>query len=129
MENKLKFLIIDDNEIDGLITAKLLEIHLQQTDVHYTESCEKGLKWIKTNRIPEEETLIILLDIRMPDMDGFEFLEIIDKLDETLTKNIQVFMLSSTLYAEDYQLAEKNKFVKTLLSKPLPVKELMGFIS
>ena len=62
-------------------------------------------------------------------MDGFEFLGIIDKMDETLTKNIQVFMLSSTLYAEDYQLAEKNRFVKRLLSKPLPVKELMGYIS
>ncbi len=128
MKNKLKFLLVDDNEIDGLITSKLLEIHLHPEAIQYTDSCEKGLNWLKTTRIADDEVVVILLDIRMPGIGGFEFLQLLDEMDTSITNKVQVIMLSSTLNPADYQLAEENNYVKKLLSKPVPAKELLQYI-
>ncbi|HXL58610.1 MAG TPA: response regulator, partial [Chitinophagaceae bacterium] len=101
MENKLKFLVIDDNEIDRLVTGQLLKIHLKTVNVHYAGTGEDGIEWLKENNEGADYMLFILLDISMPEMDGLKFLEAIEKLDDQLKKNINVFMLSSTLNSDE----------------------------
>ena len=64
----------------------------------------------------------------MPEMDGFEFLTAYEKFSEDFKNNTQIFMLSSTLDPEDISRAKNNKYVKTLLSKPLPIKEFCEMI-
>jgi len=128
MENKLKFLVIDDNEIDRLVTGRLLKIHLKTVNVHYATTGRDGIEWLKANNESVDYMLFILLDIRMPGMDGFKFLEAIEKLDNRLKKNINVFMLSSTLNRDELKRAMCSKYVKRLFIKPLPVKELVDFI-
>jgi response regulator RpfG family c-di-GMP phosphodiesterase len=59
----------------------------------------------------------------MPEMDGFEFLLKYEMLSEELKKETQIFMLSSTLDPNDITRAKNNTYVKTLLSKPLPIKK------
>ena len=81
MKNELKpnferIMIIDDNQIDLYIFSKLLtKNNFCETILQYT-SAEKALKYIVENQ--ENNLLmpqIIFLDIYMPLMDGFEFLE------------------------------------------------------
>ena len=59
----------------------------------------------------------------MPEMDGFEFLLAYEMLSGELKKETQIFMLSSTLDPNDITRAKNNTYVKTLLSKPLPIKK------
>lgn len=120
---KFKFLLIEDNLIDQLVTSQLLKKKLGLTEVIITNNGIEGMQWLYANEITFDDPLIILLDIRMPEMDGFEFLTEFEKLPENFKAKTQIFMLSSTLDSEDIQRAKKNKYVKSLLGKPFPVNE------
>lgn len=122
------FLIIDDNAIDQIIATQLLKKALGATKINSASNGNEAIKWIRNHRSSFSESLIILLDIKMPEMDGFDFLTKYDTLTEELKKETQIFMLSSTLDPFDIQRAKSNPYVKALLSKPLPIKEFRDLI-
>ena len=121
-----KFLIIDDNEIDRLITSRLLHSR-GITDIHEATGGMEGIAWIKDHIDNLGQRLIILVDIMMPGMDGFQFIDAFDGLDASLRKITQVFMLSSTLDPRDIQRVESHQTVTELLSKPLSIAKLSSF--
>jgi CheY-like chemotaxis protein len=123
MRANYKILIIDDNIIDQIVTKQLLRKTLGITEISTANNGKEGIQWLRNNKSNSDESLIILLDIKMPEMDGFEFLLVFEMLSEELKKETQIFMLSSTLDPNDITRAKNNKYVKTLLSKPLPIKE------
>jgi CheY-like chemotaxis protein len=123
MRANYKVLIIDDNIIDQIVTKQLLRKTLGITEISTANNGKEGIQWLRNNTNNSDESLIILLDIKMPEMDGFEFLLVFEMLSEELKKETQIFMLSSTLDPNDITRAKNNKYVKTLLSKPLPIKE------
>lgn len=120
---EFKFLLIEDNVIDQLVTSQLLKKNLEIAEVNIANNGVEGIQWLHENKIGFNELLVILLDIRMPEMDGFEFLSEYEKLPEQYKKKTQIFMLSSTLDSEDIQRAKNNNYVQSLLEKPLAVKE------
>lgn len=93
------------------------------TESYAVSSGKDGITWLENSNIGPEDKLIILLDIKMPEMDGFAFLEEFEKLDKKNSNQIMIFMLSSTLDPKDKTRAENNIFVKKLLSKPLSTEE------
>ena len=123
-----KFLIIDDNEIDRLITSKLLNSR-GITDIVTAANGTEGIQWIKDHVTNVGHCLIILVDIMMPGMDGFQFMEAFDSLDASFKKVTQVFMLSSTLDPRDIKRAESLTTVKELLSKPLSMAKLTSLVA
>lgn len=123
MKHNFKILIIDDNIIDQIVTKKLLQKNLNLTESYAVSSGKDGITWLENSNIGPEDKLIILLDIKMPEMDGFAFLEEFEKLDKKNSNQIMIFMLSSTLDPKDKTRAENNIFVKKLLSKPLSTEE------
>ena len=129
MKQNYKILIIDDNIIDQIVTKQLLKKTLGITDISTANNGKEGIQWIRDHKSNTEESLIILLDIKMPEMDGFEFLLEYETLPEELKKETQIFMLSSTLNPNDIARAKNNQYVKNLLSKPLPVKEFGEMIN
>lgn len=127
MGSTCKFLIIDDNEIDRMITSRLL-VNGGMTDVHAVNSATEGLAWITQHVKGIGNVLVVLVDIMMPGMDGFQFMEAFDKLDASIKRMTRVFMLSSTLDPRDINRAASNATVRDLLSKPLPVAKLSAAV-
>lgn len=128
MKQNYKVLIIDDNVIDQIVNKQLLKKQLNLTEIYAVNSGKQGLEWLGNFKNEIQYQLIILLDVKMPQMDGFEFLEEYKKLDKELTSQIIIFMLSSTLDPLDKKRAKNNSYVKTLLSKPLAVDELCSLL-
>jgi CheY-like chemotaxis protein len=122
------FLVIDDSYIDRLVSGMLIRHAYNATDVYEVSGGQSGLDWLKNEGSRSELPILILLDIMMPQMNGFEFLEHFEQLDASLRDRITIVMLSSTLDLEDTQRARKHPSVKKLLGKPLSANELRPFI-
>ncbi|HEY0652475.1 MAG TPA: response regulator [Chryseosolibacter sp.] len=116
------FLIVDDSYIDRLVSGMLVKRTFNIHDVHEAVGGNEALEFLKTHPIPGK--LIILLDIMMPRMNGFEFLEHFEKLDETTRTKIDIVILSSTFDDSDIRRGNAHPAVKKMLSKPLSANEL-----
>jgi CheY-like chemotaxis protein len=127
MQNKSKkVMLIDDNDIDLKINAKLISLTKLFDEIIICQSGEEALDYLnKYLQEPDKLPEFILLDIQMPEMDGFEFLEHYKRFPE----KCPVAMLSSTLDFGDIQRAEANPYVVKLLKKPLSPNELANLLA
>lgn len=130
LSKRKRVMLIDDNEIDLKINAKIISLAKLFEEIIICNSGEEALDHIHKN-LQQQENLpdFILLDIQMPDMDGFEFLEHYKRLPKQFTDKCPVAMLSSTLDFGDIKKAEANLYVVKLLKKPLSPAELAAVLA
>lgn len=121
MEPKPIFLIIEDNLIDQLVITQLLKKVLEIDQIVIANNGKEGIEWLTTQK--KNQSLIILLDIQMPIMNGFEFLDAFEKLNKEIRKEIQIYVLSSTLDPDELEHISKNDNVTGFLNKPFPIEE------
>lgn len=131
MPNKTgKVLLIDDNDIDLKINSKVIKLSNFFDEIILCQSGQEGIDYITKNlETPELLPDFILLDIQMPEMDGFEFLEIYKNFPRTFLDNCRLAILSSTLDFGDIKKAEANPLVIKLLKKPLYPNELQELLN
>jgi len=123
-------LLIDDDTINNFIVSNTL---VQLAISEKLEICvdgEEAIQYLK-ERInnPEELPEIIFLDINMPVMDGWEFLNEFEKFFPSIKKRIDVYMVSSSVYHDDIIRSRGYSFIKEFISKPLTKEKLSGIHS
>ena len=124
-----KVMLIDDNEIDLKINSKIISLAKLFDEIIICQSGEEGLDYLNKYILnPEKLPNFLLLDIQMPEMDGFEFLDYYKRLPKNFTSRCPIAMLSSTLDFGDIKRAEANAHVVKLLKKPLLAIELAALI-
>ena len=122
-------MLIDDSAIDLKIHSKILSLHYVGLDIITFLSGAEALMHLKKFKdLPDQLPDLILLDIQMPEMDGFEFLNRFTKLPPIIIDKCAVVMLSSTLDYGDTIRAQANRHVIKLLKKPLNPVELKRII-
>jgi len=114
-------LLIDDNYIDNFVTTKILESGNFAENVIIRQSPDDAIESLRAGSVKPDA---IFLDIRMPMMSGFEFLEAYDKLSLENKEDIKIFMLSSSLDPTDIKKSLINKHVSHFLHKPVTHKAL-----
>jgi CheY-like chemotaxis protein len=113
-------LLIDDNYIDNFVTRKILEGSNFAEEIIVLRSANDAINSLKEGQLKPD---VIFLDIRMPLMSGFEFLEEYDKIDMD-KDNVKIFMLSSSLDPLDLRKSTDNKYITQFIHKPLTQKAL-----
>jgi CheY-like chemotaxis protein len=108
-----KILLVDDDAAANYLSKELLESLHAAKEIEIAENCLRALELIKQSDCAD----IILLDIKMPGLDGFDFLEKLKSL--ALSKKIKVVMLTSSLRPEDKLRAFSYKAVVDYFEKPL----------
>lgn len=120
-----KIMIIDDNDIDSYITSALIKKNNFTNDLLGFDSGFKAIEYLEKNKDNNEELPdLILLDIYMPLMDGFEFLDLIEKIDPAITKKCKICIISSSIDDNDIIKARLDKNIYTFISKPLTAELL-----
>jgi len=127
MPAKPVFLLIEDNLIDQLVINQLLKKVLHVEEIYITNNGKEGLEWL-LNNWKLHSSIIIILDVQMPVMNGFEFLDEYAKLDIEIKKENQIYVLSSTLDPDEIKQISDSKYVTDFLGKPFPIEEFRSKI-
>ncbi len=121
--------LIDDDDIFVFLTKKAIE------DTNLVELIKvfgnglDAINFLKENcdnvdSLPE----IILLDLSMPIMDGWQFLDQFTKLIPKIEKKITIYICSSSISPSDVLLAKKNNAVSDYIIKPVTKEKLIELI-
>jgi CheY-like chemotaxis protein len=116
-----KCLLIDDNYIDNFVTRRILESSNFAEEIAVRQSANEAISALKDGSVKPD---VIFLDLRMPLMNGFEFLNEFEKIEFEGKDNIKIFMLSSSLDPTDVKRSTENKYVVQFIHKPLTHKIL-----
>ena len=119
-------LIIDDNEDDLYFTSLVLNRCGVTYEPKTFESAEKALDWLSSD--PQPKSQIILLDINMPGMDGFDFLNGFEALPASVKDGAAIVMLTSSEDRGDRKRAEQFSSVRGYLTKPLDRQAAAGLV-
>ena len=121
MNKKLScILLIDDDRATNFLNKMILDQMGCCERVVAVESGPEGLDFLKTKidgKYPHPE--LLFLDINMPGMNGWEFLEQYKSLDEEIRAQVVLMMLTTSLNPDDFNRAEDLPEVKGYLNKPL----------
>jgi len=129
MKKKLNcVLLIDDNPDDNFFHEREIKKNDIATHIVTMNSGSDALSFIKSQADNMDmRPDLIFLDINMPGMNGWEFLEQYELLDKELQNGIIIVMLSTSENPDDIAMAKKWSFVFGFFSKPLS-KEILKII-
>lgn len=124
--NKVNIYLIDDSEIDLFLHEKLITISGISDKIHCYHDPKTALEILGSEDVWPD---VILLDISMPNMDGFGFLKEYVLLPEEKRGKTRVYMVSSSLNEADLMGAEQHPCVKGFIQKPMNMDDLKELIA
>lgn len=112
-------LLVDDDELVNTLNTIMLRKSGYVDQIQSVDSGDKGLEILAQYENENVAPAIILIDINMPGLSGWEFLEIFKTRFLFFKQKCIICMLSSSLNPHDRQRAEKSDLVDFYFTKPL----------
>lgn len=117
-------LLIDDNELDNFINEKILESNHFAKKIYINTSARGAIEFLNNIITMGEDVAgkypeVIFVDINMPIMDGFQFIEHFKRNQEESIHKPKIVILTSSVYHEDKQKANEISKDIIFLNKPL----------
>lgn len=124
MEDKNKIVyVVDDDEIFHFIIKKMLDQQSNHLVVTSFLCAEEALEQL-SNNTPSTLPSLIILDMNMQRMNGWDFIEAYRDLKPTLENNIPIIMCSSSIDVRDLQKVQRTPELMAYITKPLDKNKL-----
>jgi len=123
-------LLVDDDDVTNFLSREMLRIYMPSPKIDTTLNGQEAIDYLLSRADdPEQLPDIILLDINMPVMDGWEFLAEFEKLKRPGFEKIHIIMFTSSVYYEDIGKAKTYSIVTDIFSKPLDESKIKAIIA
>jgi CheY-like chemotaxis protein len=120
-----KVCIIDDDEIYTSVVRKIIFRSGLAADAIFFPNGQDAIDFFQANfTLPETLPDMILLDINMPVLDGWQFLDIFTEINPHDAKKIPIFIVSSSIDEKDYLKAKSYREVVDYIVKPVNIDSL-----
>jgi response regulator RpfG family c-di-GMP phosphodiesterase len=128
MSQGLSIMLIDDSIVDLFLHERFITLKSIARQISKFDYAGNAIKYLNDSDEAGWPD-VILLDIQMPLMDGFDFLNKYEGLPEKYRQNCHIIMVSSSLDYGDISKARANSQVLELLKKPLNIDELISLLN
>jgi len=125
MSKYKRCILIDDSKADLFIAKLIIQKCNLESEIVELNNGEEALEWFQANQ--DIKDTLVLLDINMPIMNGFEFLDSIKPI--TFHSSVDVYLLSSSTHPEDQKRAKDYDLVKSYLVKPIKRETILELIN
>ncbi|HWW40672.1 MULTISPECIES: response regulator [Pedobacter] len=127
MDSKINLLVIDDDDINIFIIKKIVEKTGFAVNMVSKSNGQLAIDYlVQVLKDDEPFPQLMLIDINMPVLNGWEFIEAYERMD--VSKRSDLYMLSSSVYENDIEKAKTYKIVKGFISKPLSIDRLIELL-
>ena len=109
--------LVDDDEVINMVHSEVIKRIVDGVQLEVFQSGTQLIEYLKSSQ--DQKLDVIFLDIRMPEMDGFEVLEKLESMPNSISNNTKLYVLSSTLDDRDLSRAKSNPLVTDFIGKPL----------
>ncbi|CAD5268671.1 MULTISPECIES: response regulator [unclassified Imperialibacter] len=123
-----RIILVDDDEISNFLSISLIRKIDPEIEIIPFKNGKEALDYLKNEGLSKRKSNLILLDIRMPVMNGFEFLEEIRNTNLKIKDSMRVVMLSSSDNPRDLEKA-KSFEVLGYINKPLKEESISTYLS
>ncbi|WP_339810286.1 response regulator [uncultured Imperialibacter sp.] len=123
-----RIILVDDDEISNFLSISLIKKIDPEIEIIPFRNGKEALDYLQNESLSKRRSNLILLDIRMPVMNGFEFLEEVHNSDLRIKDSMRVVMLSSSDNPRDLERAKSFK-VLGYINKPLKEESISTYLS
>lgn len=128
LDNKINLLVIDDDDINIFIIKKIVEKTGYDIDMVAKTNGQLAIDYISDTLANNKEKFpnLVLIDINMPVMNGWEFVEAYTTIENT--PDADLYILSSSVYENDIEKTKNYPNVNGFISKPLSIERLIELL-
>lgn len=124
MANYKRCVLIDDSKADLFIAKLIIQKCNLDSEIVELNNGEEAMNWFLANQ--DIQDTLVLLDINMPVMNGFELLDSIKNIK--FHPSVDVYLLSSSTHPEDQKRGQEYDLVKSYIVKPIKRETIMELI-
>ncbi|MEW5677096.1 response regulator [Flavobacterium enshiense] len=122
--------VIDDDAIFQFLTQKVITDTNLVKDISFFSNGLDAIKFLESVSLNKKKLPdLILLDLFMPIMDGWNFLEEFKSIQSKLSKKIPIYIVSSSIDPNDIQKSKKIEVVTDFIVKPLTKENVMHIMN
>lgn len=125
MSSIKRIIIIDDDLLAGRICCHIIKRSAPGIDVCLFTSPEEGLEYIRTVYVSNPVKSMLLLDINMPLVSGWDVLEGLECVQDAIKEYLLIYIFSSSVSIQDRALSNQHPLVTGFIEKPLTKQKLL----
>jgi CheY-like chemotaxis protein len=124
----MKVFIVDDDTVYRMIASRTLNLINSSLVIDECENGEVGLSCLKKQNNLHQR-IVVFLDINMPVLDGWSFLEQLEKNNFYKLSKLNIYVVSSSTDKSDILKAKEYGFVKGFIHKPLTREDIKAIVA